>query len=797
MPKLFQYSLRSRISFLVFLLLSISFTAYLFINTRVNNSLYSVELNQKIHTTVIHNVAKIDRYTSSMQQKTADLAFAGEAFYRMRDTTGRTSSDDEIIKYLVDNFKTFPEAIGGGLWFEPYTFKANQKYYGPYVYWAKDKVVFTWDLNTPKYDYLTQSWYTIALPVDWNRKIKRDKQFYWTAPYFDDAGTQSLMITVDAFMYDDKGVIIGISTADWSTRQMLTFLEESKISSDSHLFLVDGNFNIVLANTLDVQSVLKEASDIWWIDKLVNPEKEKIKEVSLTISGTQYNTYYTLTEAGMFYGVLIPYEVIVGPLDTLFKLNLMMLLILMLFLLITLYIILSSVTNPIIKLTQAAQRVSEGDLLTQISTTSKDEIGTLSNVFRLMQNNIREAQSDLKVKVQEKTEQLSLKVTEVELSNKAIKNLLEDIEEEKKKVEETVVVRTKELNEEKARLLASINSLPVGFALADKDDNILFKNQVFQSTFALMGSDITKMEDIIDAFSGITNLKEAHRQCIEEKRLVEIESVFFKNKFFRIILAPVIMLHNSQEVIGHLFLVEDITEAKVMERSKDEFFAVASHELRTPLTAIRGNAEMILDMYGDKIVDKDVKEMLADINEASVRLIGIVNDFLDVSRLEQGKISLKNTSFDVAEIIENVINSVQNEADEKNLLLQFIKPENIHTTVFADSDKVKQILFNLIGNSIKFTSKGSVTVSISVAGGFVAIKVADTGVGISLQNENLLFRKFQPAGEHILARDVTSSTGLGLYISSLLVYKMRGSIGLEKSELGKGSVFFFTLPIAS
>ncbi len=443
MFKLFQQSLRFRISIIGFLLLSLGFTLYLFINTRVNKSLYIVELNQKIHTTVAHNVTKIDRYTSSMEQKASDLAFAGEAFYRMRDTTSKTSSDDEIIKYLVDNFKTFPEAIGGGLWFEPNAFKINQKYYGPYAYWADDKVIFTWDLNTPKYDYLTQSWYTTALPVDWDRKVKRDKQFYWTAPYFDEAGTQSLMITVDAFMYDNTGAIIGISTADWSTKQMLTFLEESKISSESKLFLVDGNFNIVLANTLDAQSVMKEASIIPWIDKLVNPEKGKIKEVGLTIDSTQYNAYYTLTEVGMFYGILVPLKVIFGPLDTLFKLNLGMLLILMLFLLITLYFILSSVTNPIIKLTRAVQRVSEGDLLTEISVTSKDEIGTLSNVFILMQKNIKEAQSGLEEKVEQRTLELEKMKSslEVQVSERTV-----ELEKLKNNLEKEVVERTKELH---------------------------------------------------------------------------------------------------------------------------------------------------------------------------------------------------------------------------------------------------------------------------------------------------------------------------------------------------------------
>src|SRR6185369_10400184 len=108
------------------------------------------------------------------------------------------------------------------------------------------------------------------------------------------------------------------------------------------------------------------------------------------------------------------------------------------------------------------------------------------------------------------------------------------------------------------------------------------------------------------------------RRCMKLKEPVEFKEVGYGKKFLRVICSPVL---SDTGAIGYIFLIEDITEAKVMERSRDEFFAVASHELRTPLTAIRGNADMILEMYADKITDKDMKEMLMDINSSSVRLI--------------------------------------------------------------------------------------------------------------------------------------------------------------------------------
>jgi PAS domain S-box-containing protein len=374
--------------------------------------------------------------------------------------------------------------------------------------------------------------------------------------------------------------------------------------------------------------------------------------------------------------------------------------------------------------------------------------------------------------------------------------LLEDLEEEKGNVENKIIERTRELKEEQARLVASINSLNIGFIVVDLNNSIVLSNKAMLTILELDIDTKLTIDSISDILGDLANVKKEIQNCLKNKKMIEISEINFNKKIARGIISPVVTTHkNEKEIIGYILLLEDITEAKIMERSRDEFFAVASHELRTPLTAIRGNTEMILDMYADKVTDKDVKEMLGDINQASVRLIGIVNDFLDVSRLEQGKISINNTKFDLTEIIEKIIGILKNGAEEKNLFLKFEKDRQVPVMVFADKDKTEQILLNLIGNAIKFTTKGGITIAIEISQNFVKIGIADTGSGISTENEKLLFRKFQPAGSQVLARDVTKSTGLGLYISRLIISKMGGTIGLEKSVVGEGSVFFFTLPL--
>lgn len=470
-------------------------------------------------------------------------------------------------------------------------------------------------------------------------------------------------------------------------------------------------------------------------------------------------------------------------------------------LLIFAFIFSRKITKPITRLSEAASRISDGDLSMIINKElleRKDEMGSLSKSFNNMVLKLREkiiayeiSNTELDEKVKETTN------TNLELENNktVIVNLLEDFEEEKSNAEKLVVLRTKELNDEKSRLIASINSLSIGFAILDKNGIFIISNPALLDILDIK-EDFVSLDHISEHLKIKGNkLLERLKKCTKDKCIVEIKEITFNKKYLRLFLNPVFSLDNSP--IGGVLLLEDITEAKVLERSRDEFFAVASHELRTPLTAIRGNSEMILEDYKDKIKDRDVISMLSDIDEASVRLIGIVNDFLEVSRLEQGNILLKNTKFDIDLTVEKVINSLKNEANKKKLKLEMIRSENPLPQAFADQTKVEQIIFNLIGNSIKFTDEGSVTVSFDVIDNFIKIRITDTGKGILAKNENLLFRKFQPAGDDMLARDVTKSTGLGLYISKIITEKMGGTIGLEKSTQGVGSVFFFTIRTTS
>jgi signal transduction histidine kinase len=189
-------------------------------------------------------------------------------------------------------------------------------------------------------------------------------------------------------------------------------------------------------------------------------------------------------------------------------------------------------------------------------------------------------------------------------------------------------------------------------------------------------------------------------------------------------------------------------------------------------------------------------EMINDIHDSSIRLIQIVNDFLNVSRLEQGKMEYKIDNFDLSELIDKKIAEVNVLSTEKNIQVKFDKPATAIPNAYADKDRVGEVLLNLLGNGIKYSDKDDiVNIQVSVIPGFLKVLVIDTGKGIPIEQQGLLFRKFQQAGKSILTRDTTQATGLGLYISRLMIEQMKGEIGLDKSVAGVGSTFFFTIPV--
>ncbi len=270
--------------------------------------------------------------------------------------------------------------------------------------------------------------------------------------------------------------------------------------------------------------------------------------------------------------------------------------------------------------------------------------------------------------------------------------------------------------------------------------------------------------------------------------------------------------------VGHITIVRDITERKRMEEQlkqqmeelerayqklkeldqlKDSFLSTVSHELRTPLTSIKSFSEILLSYDEDK---ETQKEFLTIINEESNRLTRLINDFLDLSKIEAGRMQWETAELSLSEVIQTALNATQALAIKTNLKVDTELAPRL-PTVWCDKDRLVQVVTNLLSNAIKFTPDGGkIQVKAQVRNGskpgrdndMVMVSVSDSGIGIDSKDQKSIFEKFKQVGDTLSGKP--KGTGLGLPICKEIVEHYGGKLWVE-SEAGKGSTFSFTLPI--
>jgi PAS domain S-box-containing protein len=251
------------------------------------------------------------------------------------------------------------------------------------------------------------------------------------------------------------------------------------------------------------------------------------------------------------------------------------------------------------------------------------------------------------------------------------------------------------------------------------------------------------------------------------------------------------------KTVGMVTVLNDVTRQKEVERLKSDFVANISHELRTPLVVIQKSLSILEGELKEKLSD-DQKKFLGNTQNNIMRLSGLINDLLDMASIEAGKLKLKPALFDINELVCSTIEFLRKWSETKNIKLETgVLPSK--TELYIDKDRITQVITNLVGNAIKFTSEGGV-VKVILNGrtpnegfpqGAVEVAVIDNGIGIETKDIERIFNKFEQVA---LAKPVgVSGTGLGLAIAKEIIQLHNGKIWVE-SEIGKGSKFSFLLP---
>ena len=238
-------------------------------------------------------------------------------------------------------------------------------------------------------------------------------------------------------------------------------------------------------------------------------------------------------------------------------------------------------------------------------------------------------------------------------------------------------------------------------------------------------------------------------------------------------------------------LEEKSRQLEVADRHKSEFLANMSHELRTPLNAVIGFSEVLIErMFGE--VNPKQEEYLQDILASGRHLLSLINDILDLSKIEAGRMELELADFHLPQAIDNAVTLVRERAMRRAITLEVAVDDRLGA-LRGDERKVKQVLLNLLANAIKFTPEGGrVEVRAAVANGVAEIAVSDTGVGIAAEDQEAVFEEFRQVGTDYAKKH--EGTGLGLTLSRKFVELHGGKIWV-KSQVGQGSTFTFTLPL--
>ncbi|MDO8474511.1 MAG: ATP-binding protein [bacterium] len=251
-------------------------------------------------------------------------------------------------------------------------------------------------------------------------------------------------------------------------------------------------------------------------------------------------------------------------------------------------------------------------------------------------------------------------------------------------------------------------------------------------------------------------------------------------------------------------LQQAYAKLKELDEAKSEFVSIASHQLRTPLTAIKGYMSMIMEgSYGN--LNEAQQKPMKSVYESNERLIRLVNDLLNISRIESGKIDMKWAKKNIADIIKNVVEEMDIKAKEKKLKLVFEKPEESLPELSLDEEKIRNVLLNILDNAIKYTKKGKIIIraytkqeedvrrSTSNTPSNIMIEVKDTGDGMTQEELSHLFESFSRGGAG--TRMSTEGAGLGLYIAKQFMKLHKGKIWAESEGRGEGSTFFIELPV--
>jgi PAS domain S-box-containing protein len=447
----------------------------------------------------------------------------------------------------------------------------------------------------------------------------------------------------------------------------------------------------------------------------------------------------------------------------------------------------SITSNSVKNLRDRIDMIEKGDLNYDVKLSTNDEIGLLSESFARLIETIKKSKEELDLKVKEQTKKIKENNIFLEEQQRALLNVLEDMEKEKYKTQT-----------EKDKLNTIVESIGDGVFVVDKNLNVMRFNKKASIISGFSQEDVIgkkyneilifkkeKGGDLEDDFVK-TSLETGEIGSIAE------ESVLIKKDGSEVPVddsaAPI--KDKEGNITGVVVVFRDVSLTRKVDKMKSEFVSVASHQLRTPLTGIQWVTERLLKI-SDKLPEKE-RDYVNDIYFSTKRLGHLVDDLLSVSRIEGGKLMFKPENIEVVGFINDYLEELKPVYEKKELDVIFINhPEKLE--IFMDKSSLRNVLQSIVSNAVEYTpQKGKVEIKLEQKENKFILEVDDNGIGIPAKDQETIFEKFT-RGENAQAVK-TDGTGLGLYITKQTLSMIGGDIHFE-SEENKGTKFFIEFPL--
>ena len=355
------------------------------------------------------------------------------------------------------------------------------------------------------------------------------------------------------------------------------------------------------------------------------------------------------------------------------------------------------------------------------------------------------------------------------------------------------------VSSEKSKISDLVQSMSNGVLMFDRNKSVIVVNPMMKNVLELDDSNLTlakfaelfqKASEETDEETERINVVDAIEMTLVSGRTIHIDKLAFKNKFFEMFITPV--RDYERKISGGAVILHDVTHMTEIDRMKTEFLSVAAHQLRTPLGSMRWNMEMLLTGDAGEI-PQPIKEIIQQVYDSNQRMITLVNDLLNVSRIDQGRVKDEPELTDLVEIVKAAIVEMEPMAKKKSVGIELNIGSDSLPKIMIDPKRFREAIQNLVSNAVKFNQPdGKVIVSVDKQEEYMRIKVADTGMGIPKNNQGRLFSKFFRAENAV--KSETEGSGLGLFVVKSYVEGWGGKVDFE-SEEGKGTVFTITLPL--